>query len=123
MLQHLLSVTVLALAKCDLWKISLEVKDDDKIKFEFDNLILLNDVAGDVGGDRDILVQAHVDLDNKDKSAVAKNEEILELFNPFQDPYFCFCTQHIYTIHVNKTNVAPPPLVKVYNKLSISGRG
>ena len=38
------------------------------------NLVLISDVAGDVGGDRDILVQAHVHLDQKEKGADRSKE-------------------------------------------------
>ena len=50
---------------------------------EIDNLVLLNDVAGYVRGDRQVLVQTQVDLDHEDKGAAAEDEEILNLFDHF----------------------------------------
>ena len=55
-LEDLLSVTVLTLAECYLWKVSLGTEDDNKNVDDEDNLVLLDDIAGDVSGDRDKLV-------------------------------------------------------------------
>ena len=97
-LEDLLSVAVLTLAKCYLWKVSLGTGDENKNVDDQDNLVLLDDVAGDVSGDRDILVQAQVDLDNKDHGAVPKDEEILHFLNKFQDPYLCLIPKHCGTV-------------------------
>ena len=122
-LENILPVTVFTLAECYLWKVSLGTEDENKNVDDEDNLVLLDDVAGDVSGDRDILVQAQVDLDNKDNGAVSKDEEILQLFNKFQDPYFCLVTKHCGVVASLHEYPARLPLTNVYNKLSISGRG
>jgi len=61
-----------------LWFVSWAILT--KGKFWYLCLVLVGDVAGDVGGDREVLDQAGVDLADEYNSADAEENEVLELF-------------------------------------------
>ena len=52
-----------------------------------ENLVLIGDVAGDVGRDREVFDQAEIDLDEEDKSANAEEYEVLELLQKLKHTY------------------------------------
>ena len=54
--------------------------NSSKIQKDVVDLVLVGDVAGDVGGDREVLDQAGVDLAEEYNSADAEENEVLELF-------------------------------------------
>ena len=55
------------------------------------DLILIRDVAGDVGGDREILEKAGIDLTQEDDTADAEEYKVLELLKKLQNRDFLGC--------------------------------